>query len=444
MLKRRKKKTSILKRRFKTIISQNKSHQNSTGSKGRINQEPLVNKKNISNKCLEKTCHIIEIVYILSLSSSLLYFFKRKPQTTVSQNEPHQNFTGSKNQTNQGPSMKKENIAIKCLKKIYRIIEIVYTLSFFLFLVYFVIGCFIHDNRSDNDLIMKQIKEEISKSGEITSIIVDDIHGFGNNSIIATTRTIDYDIGVETNKLVILDLVENQFLHNIHDPFGLKSSYKTTLSYSIDVDNSVPSPKVEYILNIDDDAAKEILVRYNYFGSQYGAYSPAIFKYSYEKEQYQLIGTYPVCGKLNLATYSDDSVIVGFSTQIIETPFFYNDDNISIPRGMKCTHENIEFNLPEYSMTSCRSYWATGFWGTVLVVLQWDWQNTQDYWQPPSTEYYINIYQPMYDSEDESIRWNIIFSEYCDESVDIWNQNSIEAFICQKFGKEISILAPTE
>ena len=163
-----------------------------------------------------------------------------------------------------------------------------------------------------------------------------------------------------------------------------------------------------------------------------------------EKEQYQLIGTYPVCGKLNLATYSDDSVIVGFSTQIIETPFFYNDDNISIPRGMKCTHENIEFNLPEYSMTSCRSYWATGFWGTVLVVLQWDWQNTQDYWQPPSTEYYINIYQPMYDSEDESIRWNIIFSEYCDESVDIWNQNSIEAFICQKFGKEISILAPTE
>ena len=38
----------------------------------------------------------------------------------------------------------------------------------------------------------------------------------------------------------------------------------------------------------------------------------------------------------------------------------------------------------------------------------------------------------------------IIFSEYCDESVDIWNQNSIEAFICQKFGKEISILAPTE
>ena len=79
---------------------------------------------------------------------------KRKPQTTVSQNEPHQNFTGSKNQTNQGPSMKKENIAIKCLKKIYRIIEIVYTLSFFLFLVYFVIGCFIHDNRSDNELLM--------------------------------------------------------------------------------------------------------------------------------------------------------------------------------------------------------------------------------------------------------------------------------------------------
>ena len=38
---------------------------------------------------------------------------------------------------------------------------------------------------------MEQIKEEISKSGEITSIIVDDIHGFGNNSIVATTRTID-------------------------------------------------------------------------------------------------------------------------------------------------------------------------------------------------------------------------------------------------------------
>lgn len=365
-----------------------------------------------------------------------------KTQAEVSQNKSSQNPTDSKTQTNQPLLRRKKDLAIKYLKNFYHVIEIVYTLSFFSFLLYFLIGCFFYDNQSDNDLIMKQIKEEISKNGEITSINIDDIHGFGNNSIIATTQTIDYNVGVETNKLVILDLVENTFLHNIHDPFGLKSSYKTTLSYSIDVENAVPVPKIEYILDIDEDSTKEILVRYNCFGSQYGAYGPAIFKYSYEKMQYQLIGTYPVCGKLDLATYTDDGVISGFSTEIIETPFFNNNDNISMLRVMKCTHDNIEFNLPEYSETGCRSYWATGFFGTVLVVLQWDWQDLQDYWDPRSIDYYINIYEPMYDSEQESIKWNIIFSEYCDESVDTWNQNSIETFICQRFNHEIKILTP--
>lgn len=228
----------------------------------------------------------------------------QKTKAAVPKNKSSQNPTVPKTQINQPLLRSKKDLAIKYLKKLYRIIEIVYTLSFFSFLLYFLIGCFFSDNQSDNDLIMKQIKEEISKNGEITSIYVDDIHGFGNNSIIATTQTIDYNAGVETNKLIILDLVENTFLHNIHDPFGLKSSYKTTLSYSLDGENAVLVPEIEYVLDIDEDPTKEILVRYNYFGSQYGAYGPAIFKYSYEKMQYQLIGTYPVCGKLDLATYS--------------------------------------------------------------------------------------------------------------------------------------------
>ena len=354
------------------------------------------------------------------------------------------NRIGQEEQVDPKPITSKKAIIFQYLKKFYHIIEVVYTLSFFSFLLYFVIGCFVHDNQSDNDLIMKQIKEEITEEGEITSIIVDDVHGFGNISIIATTRTLDYDKDAETNKLIILDLVENKVLNSLHDPFGLKSSYKTTFSYSIDVEGAVPDPVIEYVLDIVGDSTKEIMVRYYYWGSTYGAYGPAIFKYSYEAMEYQLIGTYPMCEKLDLATYTEDGSISGFSTEIIETPFFNSDEDFSMLQVMECTRENTYFNLSDYSMTLSRSYWATGDFGTVLVVLQLDQEAPQDYWQRKSSDYYVNIYQPMYNSEEDMIKWNAIFSEYCDESVDIWNQDSIESFICKKFNHEIKILTPEE
>lgn len=360
----------------------------------------------------------------------------QKTKVAVPKKKTPQSPTETKIQTNQPP-------LINILKKIYFIIEIFCTLSVLSFVFYFIIGCFSHNNKSDNDLIVEQINKEISKNGEVTSIITDDIHGFGNNSIIATTRTIDFNGGIENNTLIILDLVENKFLHNIHDPFGMKSSYKTTLSYSIDIEGAVPAPQIEYVLDIDRDSTKEVLVRYDYLGSIHGAFSPAIFKYSYEKMQYQLIGTYPICDKLDLATYSDDGVIRSFSTEIIETPLYNYNDNNSMQEVMKCTHDNIDFYFPVYSWSGYRSYWATGIGGTVLVVLQAR-QDLQDYWNSQPSDYYINIYEPIYDSEENSIKWNIFFSEYCDESIDMWNKNTIETFICQKTNEEIRILTPNK
>ncbi len=105
--------------------------------------------------------------------------------------------------------------------KLYEWISVFSTLSIFGGLAIFIYGRFAKNNQSDNDLIMQQIIDEVAGE-EIISINVEDIHGFGNNSIIVSScnRSRDYYDEYPSNNLLILDLTENEILHSMDDLLG--------------------------------------------------------------------------------------------------------------------------------------------------------------------------------------------------------------------------------
>lgn len=133
------------------------------------------------------------------------------------------------------------------ITKIYNIISVLATLTIFSGLILFLYGKIVKSNQSDNDLIMKQIKNE-TKEEKVISLNVADIHGFGSNSIIVTT-TEDSGAGLGGNKLLILDSVDNEILRGMNDLLGIKSSYKTTFSYTLLSDGIHFVPETEYVID---------------------------------------------------------------------------------------------------------------------------------------------------------------------------------------------------
>ena len=289
------------------------------------------------------------------------------------------------------------------LEMIYKVVSVVSTLTIFSGLIIYIYGHLVKNNQSDNDLIMDQITEEVNGE-DIIGINVADIHGFGNNSIIVTTSNVDMvSYGEEySNNLVILDITENEVLRKMEDFLGLKSSYKTTFSYTILSDDIRFYPITEYVLDIIGDSTKEIIVKYYVFGSTYVANGTAIYTYSYNDSQYKLIGTYPENRKVDLYEYDDDGNYIGRRAQLIETDF--NDDLVNGNSIIKCYDKNDNrFNL-NHGKGNEHEYWIrTSIHGCVLATV-----NIDDRENNPT---YINIYQPIYDSQEENLKWNLVYSE---------------------------------
>lgn len=301
--------------------------------------------------------------------------------------------------------------------KIYKFIEIISTLTIFSGLIIYTYGHIVKNNKSDNDLIMKQIYKEVEKDG-IISISVADIHGFGNDSIIVTTSNAGLVTYEEkgNNNLLILDVTENEILHSMDDLLGLKSSYKTTFLYTICSDDVKFVPKTEYVLDIIGDSTKEIIVKYYVFGSNYGANGTAIFSYSYRDSKYQLIGTYPYSIKTDLHEYDKAGNFLAWGTQIVETD--YENDSYDRNHVFRCYDSEKKFNL-NHGAWSGREYWLkSSIYGYILVTVNVDYYN--------NTPSYVNIYQTFYDDENENLLWNLLFSENVEDFTDEFPKNYTE------------------
>ncbi len=293
------------------------------------------------------------------------------------------------------------------LKTLYKIISVISTLSIFAGVILFLWGKITRNNLSDNNLVMKQIRKE---TGEvfINSITTADIHGFGNNSIIVTAADTNFP-GKPANSFIILDTVNNRVLGNMNDLLGIKSSYKVTLSHKLRYGETELMPTNVKVEDICGDSTKEILVMYEVLQSTYGAQFPAIYRYSYEKEKYELFGTFPI------PYYEDNSLISPrtgepFGYQVL---WHYSSFDGYVPEecgdatpGVLADDER-EYCLPCYSQF-CKAYWAHYGRMQALIV---------SYRVAGSDQANINIYHPHI--SDNKLEWGLARS--FDNTGFLWN-----------------------
>lgn len=284
---------------------------------------------------------------------------------------------------------KKQLSLISKLNFLYKAISVASTLMFALGIVLFIYGHIANKNTSDNDLIMAQINNEIHDE-DIVSLSILDVYGFGSESILVTASNaskIHYEQKCD-NKFVIMDRIDNDFLHKMNDFFGFKSSYRTKFSYTIDSGYEMSlSPRIDFVIDIVGDSSKEIFVKYDVYGSTYGANKTAIFGYSFNEQTYKIIGTYPDSSKINLKNNS---------TKILKTEFIKSKINNS---PCDFYDGNIHFNLNDGSWY-CREYWIdSDVIGHALVIV-----NVDKY----EKKTIINIYQPLF--RDDELLWNALYS----------------------------------
>ncbi len=315
----------------------------------------------------------------------------------------------------------------RVFKKIYEVVSVISTLMIFAGLVYFVVGKITNNNQSDNDLIMRQIKEEISENQQITNIEVDDIHGFGNNSIIVTTANNTWGGERDGNRLIILESVENEILNSMNDLLGLKSNYKMTFSNGLTAENMVLYPEINCVLDILGGSTKEILVDYYVYRSTYGAYYTAIYRYSYEAETYELIGSYPIVSSHDVSKYDEEGNITSTWSQDVDSKF----DVLSCEDKEVYKFNDYEntFNLTCYS-SYCRDYWAEfSNMGKVMVVVK------RDKWEK---EALINVYYVTYDEEGKVI-WRVIYSENTTDLSENYTKDELAKWMENRFDCRVNM-----
>ena len=315
-------------------------------------------------------------------------------------------------------------IMIKVIKNGYKFITVITTLLAFICVPIFIYGVIARKNISDNDLIMQQVKKEIG-NGVITSLDVTDIHGFGYNSIIASVADEELYSDTVNNKLIIMDYVDDSFLRTMYDLFGFKCAYKTTLSYTL-YDNTGMEmyPKVINAINIDGDTCKEIIVKYGIHRQDLKVTNInlfAIFQYSYEKEKYELKGTYPVIKKYDLSTEEYDGNIHKITSifKDITTDFhiFYDENP---PRVVTChDSDDNNFNLTPYIDSTEIQFWVHGknAYGTMLVLVEVD---------RDKENALINCYIPLLYQDQDEVKWRVLYSEYMNTSKSQCKEEVIE------------------
>lgn len=292
------------------------------------------------------------------------------------------------------------------IKKMNNCFQTIITYLVFSGVILFFIGYITNNNESDNNLIMSQIQNAVG-NGKIDFICKEDLHGFGHDSILVTIDNKEKMSQDVQNKFIIMDTVENKILHDMNDPLGFKSSYKITFSYVLECEIIDLHPKVENVFNMikDEDCAKEIVVKYGIREHGFGENINyvAIFKYSYDKTRYEIIGTYPICEKLDLTEeYQEGNKKIKDTTpKIIRTGF--NDDSDYQKEGLlRCYDDEKKFYLTGYSNQNYRECWATTkFHGNVLIIMQIDRNNMTAL---------TNCYCPIYDNDE--LLWNAVYSEY--------------------------------
>lgn len=309
-----------------------------------------------------------------------------------------------------GCSRIKESKIIKVVHLIFNVITVFTTLIAFIGVPIYIYGLVTKKNISNNNLIMGQILEE-AEGGEITSIDTSDIHGFGYNSIIVSIANKAYSSNNVKNKLLIMDFIDGSILRKMNDLFEFKSAYKTTFSFTLHDNISTEFyPKINYVIDIVGGTSKEIIVRYGVHKQNSPAlniYLYAIFQYSYDREKFELKGTYPQVEKYDLVTeyVEGNKYHISRKAKHIITNFHSMDNNLN--GVVPCyDDDNNHFNITPFINQGDMQFWVHNKnYGNMLVLAKVDMEENR---------VLINCYVPTLSDNENEIEWLVEYSEYMD------------------------------
>lgn len=227
------------------------------------------------------------------------------------------------------------------------------------------------------------------------------------------------------NQLLIFDKIENDILNKANNLFGYGSSYKLSLSFSLDDPNVDPDFSMGYSLKILDtidltgDLSKEIIVQFMAQPSgTSGYYQIGIFSYSYDTHTYYLLGTYPSSNLYDVSQMQYPN--------IVSTVFHQGDY-----RQRNLYNKNELFNL-EYGTMDDNSFFITNEYSTYLI-------RTQMIWGPKESHidahrHIVSVFQPHFDSITNELEWSVMFSKETDKYISYCSKEFIQEFL-QNNGK---------
>ncbi|MCI8771342.1 MAG: hypothetical protein HFH73_09370 [Lachnospiraceae bacterium] len=304
----------------------------------------------------------------------------------------------------------------KCIKNIYSIISVMATLTVFSALLLFLLGRSNLGKVCDDDLIMQRIKNQVPSNLQISDIKMEDIHGFGNESIIVLA--VDYKDSEIANQLLIFDKIDNAILNQFNNILGFGSNYKLSYSFSMEglYDESIADNRYDLkiidLIDMTGDFSKELVVDIMSYHPGSGLYSMiGIFSYSYKKHAYYLLGTYP-------------------KSELYDTDKFFNPVSTDFRKGNP-TYRNVydkneTFNLEYSSKYQYDFFVESWLFGIILVRTRKVLEQVDD----PDTWYYIlNVFKPLYDSTEDELEWEVLISEKFIEKETFFSEKRIKKYL---------------
>lgn len=310
------------------------------------------------------------------------------------------------------------------LQRIYQIAGVISTLTIFTAVVLFIAGKIGLETASDDDLIMRDVRKQIPDNLTIADISVEDIHGFGNESLIVladdTDRYYDEDSrnSRSANQLLVFDKVENSILNQVYNFAGYGSNYKLSYMFSLSseyLESELAGYMIELmdIVELTGDTSRELVVKFMMCppGSA-GIYEIGVFSYSFDRQAYDLIGTYPPAGVYSLDEGGRKPAPTVFHSETAEHYNFYD--------------KRVCFRLEEGSDLTC-SFFAEGDDGAVLVRADAIWGDGESRRDPH--RYVVSVFQPRFNQQTAELEWKVVFSKETAEYIEFCTQEIITDFI---------------
>lgn len=271
----------------------------------------------------------------------------------------------------------------------------------------------------EDDLIYRDIQRETPKNVHITKMMSEDLHGYGNKSIICLAENGTHEGTEEANNLLLIfDKVDNKLFRQAHDMLGLKSSYRRKYRFSVYEPNWESQPgyrmTVEAIIDLNGDGNKEIIlsmVELPYV-SGYNS-NVVILTYDVRSSEYKVAGTYP-----RLVEFYEDN-----NKEYLEPwPVNYYDQANAFP--MTSVH-----NLDDYFFCTGSEFWDRAHEAETycLVAVNCIWGEYESHFSPH--QYRVTVLDPFFDDAEGTFAWTAWFSAITPDKYDGMTQAQVLDFI---------------